>query len=89
MRAQYANATKSCNKYRQINYQLPNDVISRSITLPRVRALTRSVAESEMSLRSTGPHRKSLRTMRGPPTRGDAVEPGQKEAHVWFEQLLD
>jgi hypothetical protein len=29
----------NCNKYRQINYRLPNDVISRSITLPRVRAL--------------------------------------------------
>jgi hypothetical protein len=39
MRAQYADALISCNKYRQINYQLPNDVISRSITLPRERAL--------------------------------------------------
>ena len=24
MRAQYANAPKRCNKYRQINYRLPN-----------------------------------------------------------------
>ena len=39
MRTQYANASKSCNKYRRINHQLPNDIISRSITLPRVLAL--------------------------------------------------
>jgi hypothetical protein len=39
MRAQYADALISCNKYRQINYQLPNEVISRSMTLPRVLAL--------------------------------------------------
>jgi hypothetical protein len=29
----------SCNKYRQINYQLPNEVISHSMTLPRALAL--------------------------------------------------
>ena len=29
MRAQYANASESCNKYRQINRQLSNEVISR------------------------------------------------------------
>ena len=34
IRAQYADALISCNKYRQINYQLPNEVILRS-TLPR------------------------------------------------------
>jgi hypothetical protein len=39
MRAQYADALISCNKYRQINYQLPNEVISRSMTLPRALAL--------------------------------------------------
>jgi hypothetical protein len=39
MRAQYATASKTCNKYRQINHQLANDVISRSMTLPRVLAL--------------------------------------------------
>jgi hypothetical protein len=37
MRAQYADALISCNKYRQINYQLP--VISRSCLLPRAPAL--------------------------------------------------
>jgi hypothetical protein len=41
MRAQYADAPKSCNKYRQINHQLPNEVISRSITLPRVQGEAR------------------------------------------------
>jgi hypothetical protein len=39
MRVQYADALISCNKYQQINCQLPNEVISRSMTLPRVRAL--------------------------------------------------
>jgi hypothetical protein len=39
MRAQYVDALISCNKYRQINYQLPNEVISRSMTLPRALAL--------------------------------------------------
>ena len=39
MRAQYAYALISCKKYRQINYQLPNEVISRSMTLPQVLAL--------------------------------------------------
>jgi hypothetical protein len=38
MRAQYADALASCNKYQPINYQLPNEVISRSITLPHVLA---------------------------------------------------
>jgi hypothetical protein len=39
MRAQYADALMSCNKYRQINYQLPNEVISRSMSLPHALAL--------------------------------------------------
>ena len=39
MRVQYAVALISCNKYRQINYQLPNEAISRSMTLPRALAL--------------------------------------------------
>jgi hypothetical protein len=39
MRAQYANTPESCNKYRQIHHQLPNDVISRSTTLPPALAL--------------------------------------------------
>jgi hypothetical protein len=39
MGAQYADALRSCNKYRQIHYQFPNEVISRSMTLPRALAL--------------------------------------------------
>src|SRR5947209_1136256 len=39
MRVQYVDTLISCNKYRQINYQLPNEVISGSMTLPRALAL--------------------------------------------------
>jgi hypothetical protein len=63
MRVQYADALISCNKYQQINCQLPNEVIALNDAASRACA-TRSVAESEMSLRSTGPHRKSRRTLR-------------------------
>ena len=45
MRAQYADASKSCNKYRQINYQLPNDVISCSMD-----ATSRACAASSCNL---------------------------------------
>ena len=39
MRVQYADALISFNEYRQINYQLPHEVISRSVTLPRALPL--------------------------------------------------
>ena len=39
MRVQHVDTLISCNKYRQINYQLPNEVISGSMTLPRALAL--------------------------------------------------
>jgi hypothetical protein len=42
MRVQYADALESCKQYWPINYQMPNEVISRLITLPGVLALTRS-----------------------------------------------
>jgi hypothetical protein len=38
MRAQYVNALESCNKYRQINHQLPNSNL-QSMTQPRALAL--------------------------------------------------
>jgi hypothetical protein len=54
MRAQYADALISCNKYRQINYQLPNEVISLHDSASRACAMRR-LAEDEASSRLPTP----------------------------------
>jgi hypothetical protein len=57
-----ADALISCDKYRQINYQLPNEVILRS-TLPRAICRLRR-RRSSMTVRSTDRHRSSHPAMR-------------------------